>query len=117
MGVMPNHFHLLLRTGNAPIFKVMSRLLSGYADSFNRRHRRSGHLFHNRYKSILCQEDTYLLVLVRYIHLNPLLLFPNWQQRWMHWTLYRFSGHSTLMGYQDNAWQDVRTTALPLFGI
>ena len=70
--LMPNHFHLLLRTGNAPIFKVMSRILSGYAGCFNRRHRRSGHLFQNRYKSILCQEDTYLLALVRYIHLNPL---------------------------------------------
>ena len=38
----------------------------------NRRHRRRGHLFQNRYKSILCQEDSYFLELVRYIHLNPL---------------------------------------------
>jgi REP element-mobilizing transposase RayT len=61
--LMPNHFHLLLRTGNAPIFKVLSRLLRGYAGSFNWRHRRSAHLFQNRYKSILCQEDIYLLEL------------------------------------------------------
>jgi hypothetical protein len=46
----------------------MRRLLTGYAVSFNRRHRRSGHLFQNRYKSILCRENTYLLELVRYIH-------------------------------------------------
>jgi hypothetical protein len=110
---MPNHFHLLLRTGNAPIFKVMSRLLSGYAGSFNRRHRRSGHLFHNRYKSILCQEDSYLLVLVRYIHLNPLR--SELAATMDALDRYRFSGHSTLMGYQDNAWQDVNTV-LPLFG-
>ena len=50
----------------------MRRLLTGYAVSHNRRHRRHGHLFQNRYKSILCQEDTYLLELVRYIHLNLL---------------------------------------------
>jgi len=50
----------------------MRRLLTGHAIYYNYRHRRHGHLFQNRYKSILCQEDTYLLELVRYIHLNPL---------------------------------------------
>ena len=70
--LIPNHFHLFLRTGTAPLSTVMRRLLTGYAVSFNRRHRRHGHVFQNRYKSILCQEDPYLLELVRYIHLNPL---------------------------------------------
>jgi len=70
--LMSNHFHLLLRTGNTPIAAVMRRLLTGYAVNFNRRHKRFGHLFQNRYKSILCQEDLYLKELVRYIHLNPL---------------------------------------------
>jgi putative transposase len=51
--LMSNHFHLLLRTGLVPISDVMRRLLTGYAVSFNLRHRRSGHLFQNRYKSIL----------------------------------------------------------------
>jgi putative transposase len=50
----------------------MRRLLTGYAISFNRRNKRSGHLFQNRYKSIVCEEEQYLLELVRYIHLNPL---------------------------------------------
>jgi REP element-mobilizing transposase RayT len=70
--LIPNHFHLLLKTGLTPIATIMRRLLTGHAVYFNRRHRRWGHLFHNRYKSILCQEDNYLLELVRYIHLNPL---------------------------------------------
>jgi len=56
--LIPNHFHLLLRTGSVPISTVMRRLLTGYALYFNRRYRRSGHLFQNRYKSILCQEDS-----------------------------------------------------------
>jgi REP-associated tyrosine transposase len=70
--LIPNHFHLLLRTDSIPLSSVMRRLLTGYAVSFNRRHKRSGHLFQNRYKSIICQNDRYLLELVRYIHLNPL---------------------------------------------
>jgi len=70
--LMPNHVHLLLRSGTAPIPAVMRRLLTGYAVTYNHRHKRHGHLFQNRYKSILCQEDTYLLELARYIHLNPL---------------------------------------------
>ncbi len=49
-----------------------NKIHSDYAMHYNRRHRRNGHLFQNRYKSILCQEDAYLLELVRYIHLNPL---------------------------------------------
>jgi len=68
--LIPNH--LLLRTGATPLSKVMRRLMTGYAVSFNRRHKRSGHLFQNRYKSIVCEEDPYLLELIRYIHLNPL---------------------------------------------
>ena len=70
--LIPNHFHLLLKTGQVPIATVMRRLLTGYAISYNHRHRRHGHLFQNRYKSILCQEETYLLELTRYIHLNPI---------------------------------------------
>lgn len=70
--LIPNHFHLLLKTGQVPIATLMRRLLTGYAVYFNHRYRRHGHLFQNRYKSILCEEDVYLLELVRYIHLNPL---------------------------------------------
>ena len=65
--LMFNHVRLLLRTGTAPIATVMRRLLTGHAVTFNRRHRRHGQLFQNRCKSILCQEDAYLLELVRYM--------------------------------------------------
>jgi REP element-mobilizing transposase RayT len=70
--LIPNHFHLLLRTGASPVSTVMRRLLTGYAQYYNKRHNRHGHLFQNRYKSILCEEEAYLFELVRYIHLNPL---------------------------------------------
>ena len=70
--LMTNHAHLLIRTGMAPVSTVMRRLLTGYAQQFNRRHKRYGVLFQNRYKSFLCEEEPYLLELVRYIHLNPI---------------------------------------------
>jgi len=70
--LLPNHFHLVVRTGRSPLSRSMRSLMSGYAGQFNRRHRRSGHLFQNRFKSIVCEEETYLLELTRYVHLNPL---------------------------------------------
>ncbi|MBC8433633.1 MAG: transposase [Desulfobacterales bacterium] len=111
--LIPNHFHLLLRTANVPIATVMKRLLTGYAVSFNRRHHRSGHLFQNRYKSILCQEDLYLMELVRYIHLNPLR--ANLVSKMNQLNRYPYSGHSTLTGYKKKPWQDVEYV-LSLFG-
>jgi REP element-mobilizing transposase RayT len=70
--LMPNHFHLLIQRGKHPLAEIMRRLMTGYAVGFNIRYRRSGHLFQNRYKAILCEEDPYLLELTAYIHLNPL---------------------------------------------
>jgi REP element-mobilizing transposase RayT len=67
-----NHVHLLLFSGGVGLSAFMRKLLTGYAVWFNGKHRRRGHLFQNRYKSVVCEENPYLLELVRYIHLNPL---------------------------------------------
>ncbi|ABW66654.1 transposase [Desulfosudis oleivorans] len=103
--LIPNHFHLLLKTGNVPIATLMRRLLTGYAINHNRRYRRSGHLFQNRYKSILCQQDIYLKELVRYIHLNPLRagLVANMEAL----DRYHFAGHGYIMGKINNTWQSI----------
>jgi len=102
--LIPNHAHFLFRTGNVPIATLMRRLLTGYAVYFNHRHKRSGQLFQNRYKSILCQEDAYLLELVRYIHLNPFRagLVKSLDEL----TNYPYCGHSSLMGNKTIDWQD-----------
>lgn len=102
--LIPNHFHLLVRSGNLSLSEAMRRLLTGYAVSFNKRHNRSGHLFQNRYKSILCEEEPYLLELVRYIHLNPLRagLVKNLDEL----DNYHLSGHSALMGKRKRSWQE-----------
>ena len=102
--LIPNHFHLLLRTGSTPISTVMRRLLTGYAGSFNRRHRRYGHLLQNRYKSFLCQEDTYFLELVRYLHLNPLR--ADLVQDLKQLDTFPYAGHSVVMGKRKKDWQD-----------
>lgn len=101
--LMTNHLHLLLRTGLVPLATVMRRLLTGYAQQFNRRYQRHGQLFQNRYKSILCEEDPYLLELVRYIHLNPLRAkeVSDLQALKSH----PFSGHCVLNGTRDYDWQ------------
>ncbi|MDZ7580619.1 MAG: transposase [Deltaproteobacteria bacterium] len=102
--LLSNHLHLLLRTGNAPMATIMRRVLTGYVVSFNCRYRRNGHLFQNRYKSILCQEDGYLLELVRYIHLNPLRAKLVGSIRQLD--AYAYCGHSVLMGKRKAEWQD-----------
>ena len=69
--LMPNHFHLLIEVDRFSISLIMNRLMLRYAKRFNIRRKRFGHVFQNRFKSILCQKDSYLLELLRYIHLNP----------------------------------------------
>ena len=69
--LMTNHVHLLLERQASAVGRIMHRLLTGYAQYYNRRHRRVGHLLQGRHKAILCQSERYLSELVRYIHLNP----------------------------------------------
>ena len=111
--LIPNHVHLLLRTGATPIATVMRRLLTGYAVSFNLKYKRHGQLFQNRYKSILCQEDRYLKELVRYIHLNPLR--ANLVSDLKALDRYRWCGHSVIMGKLLGDWQNT-DDVLKLFG-
>ena len=68
---MPNHIHLVIEQQQAAISRIMHQLLKEYSRYYNRRNKRTGHLFKERYRSILCQSDQYLSELVRYIHLNP----------------------------------------------
>jgi len=111
--LMESHFHLLVRTGHQPLAKSMRKLLTGYVINFNRRHKRYGHLFQNRYKSIVCEEDPYLLELTRYIHLNPVRAGVVRDMRGL--SEYPWTGHSVLMGRGKRGWQDTGTI-LAYFG-
>jgi hypothetical protein len=85
----------------------MRKLLTGYVVNFNLRHKRYGHLFQNRYKSIICEDDPYLLELTRYIHLNPLRAGMVGDLKQL--SHYRWAGHSAIMGRVKRDWQDIKT--------
>jgi len=102
--LLSNHFHILCRTREKPLATSMRKLLTGYAVNFNIRHRRHGHLFQNRYKSIVCQEESYLTELVRYIHLN--LLRAGVVKDIKELNSCPWSGHSAIVGRVKRAWQD-----------
>jgi putative transposase len=69
--LLPNHFHLLVRTRRANLSRWMHWVMVSYTIWFNRRHDKVGHLFQGRYKSLLVEGGNYLLGLSRYVHLNP----------------------------------------------
>ncbi len=101
--LLPNHVHLLVRTGSRPLARTMRSLLTGYAGAFNRRHHRAGHLFQNRYRSIVVEEDAYFLELVRYLHLNPLRAGVVRDLRALD--RYPYAGHAALLGTVPRPWQ------------
>ncbi|MBD3393605.1 MAG: transposase [Chitinivibrionales bacterium] len=70
--LMDNHYHFFLRTNELPMSRLMRPLNGGYARWFNRKYRRRGYVFQDRFKSVVCQDSAYARELIRYIHLNPL---------------------------------------------
>jgi putative transposase len=102
---LSNHAHFLLRRGPGASAALMRRLLTGYAVYYNRKHKRHGQLFQNRYKSIICQEDSCSQELVWYIHLNPLRGKVVGDLKELD--CYSYCGHSALMGKKKRKWQEV----------
>lgn len=102
--LMPNHYHLLVRAGPLPLSKLMAPVLGGFGSYYNRRHQRAGYVFQNRFRSILCQEDSYLLELVRYIHLNPVRaeIVPDLASL----DYYPWTGHAGMLGRLRQPWHD-----------
>jgi putative transposase len=103
---MDNHLHLLLKSGGKGLSYLMRKQLTWYAVYFNHKYHRTGHLFENRYKSIICEEDRYLLALIRYIHLNPIR--AGIVKTHEELDQYKWSGHSVIMGKQKREWMDTR---------
>lgn len=111
--LMDNHLHILFKSGKHGISVVMRKQLTWYAQYFNHRHKRAGHLFQNRYKSILCDEENYLLALIRYIHLNPVR--AQIVKTIGELDRYPWSGHSAIVGKAKRTWMDI-DTVLSQFG-
>ncbi len=95
--LMTNHFHLIVRTPRANLKDLMRHFNISYTSHFNKRHRRSGHLYQGRYKAFLIDADSYLLAVSRYLHLNPVhtkqLVNSNEEQRRDHLRAYQWSSY------------------------
>jgi REP element-mobilizing transposase RayT len=112
--LMGNHFHLLIQTGKTPLAEFMRSIMTGYAIYYNKSHKRKGYLFQNRYKSILCEADGYLLKLISYVHLNPIkariVSLGKLKQ-------YAWTGHKELMSQQQEEGLIDREEVLGFFGL
>ena len=93
--LMSNHYHLMIETPEANLSQGMRQLNGVYTQSFNRNHRRDGHVFQGRYKAILVQKDSYLLELSRYIVLNPVRAGMVRSAREWPWSSYRSTAGMT----------------------
>jgi len=100
--VMSNHVHMLIKVDQTPLSKIMQSIQQSYTSWYNRKRKGSGHVFEQRYKATLCNEDTYLLSLIRYIHQNPLRIkLPEGLD-------YPWSSHAVYSGKQSCQWLDRR---------
>jgi REP element-mobilizing transposase RayT len=110
---MPNHVHLVARSGEISLSRMMQRIETGYAMHFNRRHDRVGPLFQGRFKSPLVVNDVDLMNLICYVHLNPVRAgIVDDISALRRWT---WSGHGALMGLREAwAFEDV-SAPLTLF--
>lgn len=94
--LMDNHYHLLVETPQANLSLGMRQLNGMYTQSYNRRHRRIGHLFHGRFKAILVEKESHLLELCRYVVLNPVRAKMAKHPGQWKWSSYRATAGETL---------------------
>jgi len=97
--LMSNHVHLAMQVAEIPLSRVIQNLSFRYARYYNAKRQSTGHLFQGRYKAVLIDADSYLLELVRYIHLNPVRagMVENPED-------YRWSGHRAYLGKEVLPW-------------
>lgn len=103
--LMTTHIHLAIQVGDRPLSRIMQNIGFRYTQFINRKYKRTGHLFQGRYKALLIDADSYLLELIRYIHLNPvragMVRFPD-EYPWSSHTSY--SGDSTCPPWLTMDW-------------
>ncbi|MFZ5944768.1 MAG: transposase [Bacillota bacterium] len=93
--IMDNHIHLLIETGEVPLSKIMQGIQQSFTQRYNKKYQRTGHVFQQRYKAQLCDKESYLLELIKYIHNNPVkagISTPN----------YSWSSHNNYSKGEDN---------------
>ncbi len=106
--IMDNHAHLLIEVENVPVSKIMQGIQQVYTQRYNKRYSRTGHIFQQRFKSILCQKDAYLIALIKYIHDNPV------KAKITETPDYKWSSHNDYLKY-DSSFVNIEST-LAMFG-
>ena len=97
--LMRNHAHIVVQTGDIPLSRIMQNISLRFTKWINYSQSRTGHLFQGRYKALLIDADSYLLELVRYIHLNPVragIVAAADEYPW--------SGHGAYLGKEQLPW-------------
>jgi REP element-mobilizing transposase RayT len=103
--LMTNHFHLVLETPEPTLSRGMKWMNGKYAQWFNRRHNRSGHLFQGRFKGFLVEKESYLLALIRYVALNPVRAHMVDRPEEYRWSSYRATaGYETAPAWLTTDW-------------
>ena len=97
--LMRNHLHLVMEVDDVPLSRIMQNISLRYTKWINFSQSRTGHLFQGRYKALLIDADTYLLELVRYVHLNPVRAGASSSPE-----AYAWSGHHTYLGTELLPW-------------
>lgn len=103
--IMDNHVHLLIEVNQIPLCKVMQGIQQVFTQTYNKKHKRTGHVFEQRYKAIHCDKDKYLLGLINYIHMNPV------RAKLESGINYNWSSHLAYLKDKPNEYVD---TAFPL---
>ncbi|MBN2482606.1 MAG: transposase [Candidatus Omnitrophica bacterium] len=101
--LLPNHLHLLLSIQQGNLSQAMKKLFERYAEYFNKKYERKGHVFCGRYRASLCNDDSYFLAISSYIHLNPYKagLCANFKDyRWSSLRLYEDISKESFINHQ-----------------
>ncbi|WP_051273144.1 transposase [Desulfotruncus alcoholivorax] len=99
--IMDNHAHFLIEVQDISLSQIMQRIQQVYTQWFNRKYSRTGHVFQQRYKALLCDKDSYLLQLIRYIHNNPVKANLNGGIE------YKWSSHAYYVGKEKGDFIDM----------
>ena len=98
--IMNNHAHLLIEVHGIPLSQIMQRVQQVYTQWFNHGNNRTGHVFQQRYKALLCDKNSYLLQLIRYIHNNPV------KANLVGGLAYKWSSHNHYIGKETGNFID-----------
>lgn len=93
--IMDNHVHMLIEVKETELSRIMQRIQQVYTQHYNKKYQRTGHVFQQRYKAVVCNKEGYLLHLIKYVHYNPV------KSKLEGGINYKFSSHKEYLQNRD----------------